>query len=444
MYIFLPFLLHYCITACKASTGRRLPGRSALSQGLNHKETISAALSHVYQESLPQLSTRQDIYRLEALSQDYNHEIILVIRQRNMLELKRILNDVSDPMSLNYAQYLTGKEVADLTSNPEARNAVVTYLQANGVSTISETMYGDYITANAPVSVWEKVLSTVFYTFNHTQLNGVVEQLVRAESYSIPIELTNHVDCVLNTIEMPVRTTLGHPIPVMTSLSSKRMAGTAAQTPTASIKPIDIMKYYNMSNVFGSSESTQAAYSGYKNHFSPMALAYFQKNISIQALQPALSVGGYVTDDSALNSAEGNLDIQYLMGLSQGSPTTFWHSNGGLSQWLIEVANTPNPPLVLSISYGADESSTSKSEHHVFTTQAMKLSVRGVTILTASGDDGVHSPLARLNALSCGYQPGFPATNPYVTAIGATSVSTYTAEYSDFPLNSRLISHSFT
>ena len=121
-----------------------------------------------------------------------------------MLELKRILNDVSNPTSLNYAQYLTGKEVADLTSNTEARNAVVTYLQANGVSTISETMYGEFITANAPISVWEKVLNTVFYTFNHTQLNGVVEQLVRAESYSIPIELTNHVDCVLNTIEMPV------------------------------------------------------------------------------------------------------------------------------------------------------------------------------------------------------------------------------------------------
>ena len=360
-----------------------------------------------------------------------------------MLELKRILNDVSDPTSLNYAQYLTGKEVADLTSNTEARNAVVTYLQANGVSTISETMYGEFITANAPISVWEKVLSTVFYTFNHTQLNGVVEQLVRAESYSIPIELTNHVDCVLNTIEMPVRTTLGHTIPVMTSLSSKRMAGTAIQTPTASIKPIDIMKFYNMSNVFGSIESTQAAYSGYKNYFSPMALAYFQKNISIQALQPALSVGGHVTDDSALNSAEGNLDIQYLMGLSQGSPTTFWHSNGGLSQWLIEVASTPNPPLVLSISYGADESLTSKSEHHVFTTQAMKLSVRGVTILTASGDDGVHSPSARLNALSCGYQPGFPATNPYVTAIGATSVSTYTPEYSYSSLSSCLIPHSF-
>ena len=344
-----------------------------------------------------------------------------------MLELSRILNDVSNPSSMNYAQYLTGQEVADLTFNPAARDAVVTYLQVNGVSSMSETLHGEFIIANAPISVWERVLSTVFYTFNHTQLNGDVEQIIRAESYSIPIELTDHVNCVLNTIEMPVRTTFSHRTPEKMSLSSKRMAGTSLQTPTASLKPLDIMNYYNMTNVFGSIESTQATYSGGNHYFSPAALEYFQKNINIQTLQPALIIGGHASDDYTLDSLEGNLDIQYLMGLSRGSPTSFWHSNGGLSQWLIEVANQPNPPLVLSISYGADESLTSMSEHSVFTMQAMKLSVRGVTILTASGDDGVHSPLARTDAVYCGYQPSFPASNPYVTAIGATSVITYTS-----------------
>ena len=429
MYIFLPFLLHFCITVCRASSGRRVPHISTLANGLNHnqKDSTSTIQSHVFQESLLQLSTRQDIFRLETLSQNYAHEIIFVIEQKNMLELSRILNDVSNPSSMNYAQYLTGQEVADLTFNPAARDAVVTYLQVNGVSSMSETLHGEFIIANAPISVWERVLSTVFYTFNHTQLNGDVEQIIRAESYSIPIELTDHVNCVLNTIEMPVRTTFSHRTPEKMSLSSKRMAGTSLQTPTASLKPLDIMNYYNMTNVFGSIESTQATYSGGNHYFSPAALEYFQKNINIQTLQPALIIGGHASDDYTLDSLEGNLDIQYLMGLSRGSPTSFWHSNGGLSQWLIEVANQPNPPLVLSISYGADESLTSMSEHSVFTMQAMKLSVRGVTILTASGDDGVHSPLARTDAVYCGYQPSFPASNPYVTAIGATSVITYTS-----------------
>ena len=439
MYIFLPFLLHFCITVCRASSGRRLPNTSTRGNGLNnnHRESTSTIQSHVFQESLPQLSTRQDIFRLETLSQNYTHEIIFVIQQKNMHELSRILNDVSNPQSVNYAQYLTGQEVADLTSNPAARDAVVTYLHVNGVSSMKETQHGEFIIANAPISVWERVLNTVFYTFNHTQLNGDVEQIIRAESYSIPIELTNHVNCVLNTIEMPVRTSYNHRTPDLTSLSSKRMAGSSLQTPTASLKPVDLMNYYNMSNVFGSIESTQATYSGGDHYFSPAALEYFQKNVIIQTLQPALIIGGHASDDTTLDSVEGNLDIQYLIGLSQGSPTTFWHSNGGLSHWLIEVANQPSPPLVLSISYGADESLTSKSEHSVFTMQAMKLSVRGVTILTASGDDGVHSPLARTNALYCGYQPSFPASNPYVTAIGATSVSTYTShllQYLDFSL----------
>ncbi len=85
-----------------------------------------------------------------------------------------------------------------------------------------------------------------------------------------------------------------------------------------------------------------------------------------------------------------------------------------------------------------------------FNTEAMKLSLQGVTILTSTGDDGVanfgcncdstqsvsisncaclldssssinESPWSGLGTWSGrGYFPTFPATCPYVTAVGAT------------------------
>ena len=42
----------------------------------------------------------------------------------------------------------------------------------------------------------------------------------------------------------------------------------------------------------------------------------------------------------------------------------------------------------------------------------------GVTVLASSGDDGVSG--AFRGPSGCGYYPYFPATNPYVTAVGGT------------------------
>lgn len=44
----------------------------------------------------------------------------------------------------------------------------------------------------------------------------------------------------------------------------------------------------------------------------------------------------------------------------------------------------------------------------------------GVTLLASSGDDGAPGSQARGNAIFCGYSPSFPASSPYVTAVGGT------------------------
>ena len=44
----------------------------------------------------------------------------------------------------------------------------------------------------------------------------------------------------------------------------------------------------------------------------------------------------------------------------------------------------------------------------------------GVTIVVASGDDGVANSWTYNNISNCGYDPAFPASSPYVTTVGAT------------------------
>merc|ERR1712176_196599 len=74
----------------------------------------------------------------------------------------------------------------------------------------------------------------------------------------------------------------------------------------------------------------------------------------------------------------------------------------------------------MGISYGSIEPEVSASVMTTFNTEAMKLGTQGVTIFVSSGDDGVANFAARGEASNCGYTPSFPASSPYVTAVGAT------------------------
>jgi subtilase family serine protease len=47
----------------------------------------------------------------------------------------------------------------------------------------------------------------------------------------------------------------------------------------------------------------------------------------------------------------------------------------------------------------------------------------GVTIVAATGDDGVGGFLVRNNQLGCGYWAMYPASSPFVVAVGGTQVS---------------------
>ena len=382
-----------------------------------------ATRTHIFIEDLPQLSSRTDLLSRGPVRHDYVHDVMFVVKQKNMHKLTRMLHDVSDPDSPNYGQHMSGEQVHALTSNPEARDAIVNYLNINGASVIDESPSGDLITANAPLSVWERLFDTKFYTFDHRQSQGDTQPIVRAEKYSIAFELSLHAESVLNVIEMPYNEPRPRKLSALSLLEGKKnqFEGQGVH-PAGYLRPQEIRAYYNLSSVYGSALSTQGAVAFAANYFSPKSLAYFQQNISYQALQPALNIGGFESDDPNKDSSEGNLDIQYIMGISPGSPTTFWHNPGGFFTWLTEVIATPNPPLVLSISYGTPELYTSLGTHKYVTNLAKKVGMRGITLVVASGDDGAVGSDARGNPSKCSYQPYFPAGNPYFTAVGATSV----------------------
>ena len=380
--------------------------------------------THVFKESNTHLSIRRGIAKQNRALHDHPHEVIFVIQQRNMKELTSILHDISDPNSSNYGQHWSRDDVVDFTSNPEGRDAVVSYLNSNGASVVSETLAGEYVTALAPVKVWEKIFKTEFYSYIVTHYDESVHTVIRAEEYWIPRELDKHVASVLNTIEVLT------PVPISASRvppASKigKFASTGA--PLGYMTPNTLRAYYNMSKAMGSINSTQMIFASSNQYYSPKNLADFQRDHGFPVQPAVLEYGGHSNDTKCrlINERcmEGNLDMQYITTMSPLSPTMFWYTDKWFTNFLIDISNILNPPKVISFSYLAIESDITANAYRAFDDIAIRLSMMGTTFLAASGDDGAN-PWGVGNDLSkCAYFANFPAASQYVLAVGGTTVS---------------------
>ena len=89
--------------------------------------------------------------------------------------------------------------------------------------------------------------------------------------------------------------------------------------------------------------------------------------------------------------AEPNLDVQYMRAVSWGGEMSRYFMDDPLT-WLMNLTALEHPPLVNSVSYGYLETQLGIIDPTFiasFDHEAMKLGMRGVTLVVASGDDGV-------------------------------------------------------
>ena len=376
--------------------------------------------THVFKESSKHLSSRTNIEKRGRIRLEQTHEVIFAVKQKNMDELTSILYDISDPNSPNYGQHWSKDEVTGFTSNLEGRDAVVSYLDSNGASVVSETRAGEYITARASIKVWEKMFNTEFFVFRMIHSDAGVENYIRAEHYSVPRELDKHLASVFNTIEMFDKRFKDTQSVPMSKKDSFSTAGEGYMTP-------DLLRsYYNMSGTSGSINSTQMAFAAAGQWFSPANLASFQAWANSPVIPPVALVGGQINDticEDHSKCAEANLDMQYIMTMSPYSPTTFWYTMKFFDIFFQEISNNMKPPKVISISYGTSESYMNLGVYKAFDTEAIKLGIQGTTILVASGDDGVNPVPAGRDPTKCGYAPDYPASSTYILSVGGTVVS---------------------
>ena len=134
--------------------------------------------------------------------------------------------------------------------------------------------------------------------------------------------------------------------------------------------------------------------------------------------------GGYNLNNP---SDAANFGIQYAAAISYPTPLTFysigndtaWDRDGRpivtdiFLEWFGNILEDPYPPLTISIPYGEPEQNLPREYARSLCDLYARLGVRGVTVLVASGQDGVGAGEC-LNANGrVQFMPEFPSTCTY-------------------------------
>lgn len=380
------------------------------------------------------------------------HSVVFSIVQKIDV-LENLLHDIYEPSNVNYGRYMTRIEIADQTTNPLSTQYVLEYLKNLQILKVAQTNYGEYVTATATVGQWEALFNTTFYYFQERQqpneyAETKAEYIIRSLQYDIPRQLSPHVKTVLNTVQFPrprpskysktksAATFSTHSKNHMSSILSEQSVFR-----TAKVTPNLLHEYYNIStyndydninvdtNKSNTNYASQAVFESIQESISSYDLIHFQMhfNLSESVVMRLSDLEGDHNHTFCLRGdacAEANLDVQYMMAIAPHVPTYYYYvpESESFTSWIVAVANMSSaPPLVISISYGIQERFLLYSEMVQFNIEAQKLALQGVTLIASSGDDGVAGEMVRGGkAEFCGYNPIFPASSPFVTAVGGT------------------------
>ncbi|CAG8366934.1 unnamed protein product [Penicillium salamii] len=381
----------------------------------------------------------------------------IALWRQNLDQLESKLSNLSTPGSAEYGKWLE-KDDIDLQF-PIVDNApVVKWLQQAGISKIA----GDGALLNFTGSV-DSVNRLLNASFAYYQ-NGESKKL-RTTQYYIPDDLASYIDIISPTVYFG-KARGAAPVSLESSQLQSQKASATEVSPSCqtSITPSCLKEMYNIGDyVPNPAAGSRIGFGSFLNQSAQKSdLEAYEAlfNITSQSFTVE-TINGGLDNQNALGSdvGEANLDVQLIIAVAHPLPVNEFIT-GDVAPFIpdadepteADASNEPyltyyeyllskengDLPQVISNSYGDDEQVSytmiqgRKAVADYFKTVPEKYarrvcdliglnSLRGMSIIHSSGDEGVGSACQASDGVTPQFNPIFPATCPYVTAIGGTS-----------------------
>jgi len=373
------------------------------------------------------------------------------LKNKKFADLERHLYEVSLPTHHRYRQHFSKAEVDDLVRPDEEASALVNeFLQDHGVSAekCKYSSAGDWITVSLPVNQVEKMLNTKYSVYKHEDGTS----MVRTTEWSLPEHLHEHISTI-----QPTTAFLRASPQLATVLESPGVDLNEDDYPPSTVQLISTCNWegvtpaclrllYGTDGYTPQSANSSIAFTNYLGQVANRSdaarfLTMFRPDAvsAASSFQQISIAGGAVDNGTAGAGYEGNLDLQTIAGQvfpinitsysTGGTPpfqadlNTPTNTNEPYLDWLEYVSSQEDLAQTISTSYGDDEQTVPLAYAQSVCEGFAQLGLRGVSVIFSSGDFGVGSNdtcISNDGKNTTRFLPTFPASCPYVTAVGAT------------------------
>lgn len=179
-------------------------------------------------------------------------------------------------------------------------------------------------------------------------------------------------------------------------------------------------------------KATQSVPEFLEQYYNQADLDMYLEEMGLPRQQVTRLIGPNNATQGSISGGESQLDIQVIMGIAVGADTWFvslpgrnhhTHEEPFLT-WVMKMSNMTDAPLVNSVSYADDEGHFTAEYLARLNLEFMKLGARGISVLFASGDNGIGSEnISKDPSLCRTSTPSFPSSSPYVTSVGGTQLT---------------------
>ncbi|TFY71572.1 hypothetical protein EVG20_g1419 [Dentipellis fragilis] len=364
-----------------------------------------------------------------AAPDDHVINLKLALVQSDVSGLEQKVYALSTPGNAEYGQHLSKEEVEELVvPSSESVSAVNDWLASHNLTSQVSSPAGDVRSVNLTVKQANALLDASYSTFTNQKTGSTT---IRTLSYSIPADLRPHINVAYPTTQFPPTSVSSQSLLASSSRINDNIARALLDSCATSFTPACALELYSIPTNVPFQSDSRLGIAGFSDQSAGAAdlkafLEKYRPDVPDSTTFTSELVAGGVNNQSN-PGVEGNLDTQWSVGLiGQTVPVVFvavGDDDGDdffsqLPAIINAFLNDTNPPQVLSMSYSLPDSFIDQATASSICNGFAQLAARGISVLAASGDYGVDGGEDPTQCHE--FQVEFPASCPYVTAVGGT------------------------
>lgn len=349
---------------------------------------------------------------------------LVAVKQQNLKELEAKFWDVSDPKSKSWQQFMTKEDIGKLiAAKPEDMGTVKKWLKASLATDAVVTTSVDGVEVRCSTNDVERLFDTEIFSYTHDNGHALLRTM---GAHSVPKYISDVIDFVEGIADFPMHRT-----------SARRHVEKPKEitSTTALTAPQTLLKMYGVPAAKVSKVSVGPVEFHHDTSYNKQDLVTFFKQLDLPDQTVSDIVGPY---NGEIPDEEATLDVQYITSIGEKQVNWYWTADNWMYQWSHDFFNAASIPDEVSISWGWAEDQQCASFISSATcsclgidpatyvarvnTEFQKIGLRGVSIFVSSGDSGANGRTDN-KCTDKVLHASFPASSPYVTAVGATMLT---------------------